>query len=254
MKYLEYPGMPNTYTFSIWEVIMEVVVSAYRISTLALQAVIDQHVTVFFVMQNSLNSVLRALKSSTDAILQESENNREQNMQIFLYVLIAASCAIFFSLMFLIPVINKVKKNKQEVLELFTHRNIEKHIDEQLKVCRNFIQLRLQQTNDNVGGNDQDIDGQDANGKGQGQGNGGAGGDKELQDELNNNKFMKRMKKKTKGKKWKALNNDFASTLLKFLIFISIIEGYFIANYLLSNKFLQEVSNLTQELKLLISR
>jgi len=48
---------------------MEVVVSAFRISTLPLQAIIDNHVTVFFVMQNSLNSVLRALKSSTDAIL-----------------------------------------------------------------------------------------------------------------------------------------------------------------------------------------
>lgn len=50
---------------------------------------------------------------------------------------------MFFSILFLIPVINKVKKNKQEVLELFTHRNIEKHIDDQLKVCRNFVQLRL---------------------------------------------------------------------------------------------------------------
>lgn len=82
----------------------------------------------------------------------------------------------------------------------------------------------------------------------------GAGGDKELENELNNNKFMKRMKKKSKGKKWKALNSDFGSTLLKFLIFISIIEGYFIANYLLSNQFLQQVSDLTKELKLLISR
>jgi type III secretory pathway component EscR len=81
-------------------------------------------------------------------------------MQVFLYVLIAASASIFFSLLFLIPVINKVKKNKQEVLELFTHRNIEKHIDEQLKACRNFIQMRLQQSNENVGGNEQDIDGQ----------------------------------------------------------------------------------------------
>jgi hypothetical protein len=160
MKYLSYPNMPSTYEFSIWEVIMEVVVSAYRISTLPLKAIIDSHVTVFFVMQNSLNSVLQALKSSTDAILQESENNREQNMQVFLYVLIAASASIFFSLLFLIPVINKVKKNKQEVLELFTHRNIEKHIDEQLKACRNFIQMRLQQSNENIGGNEQDIDGQ----------------------------------------------------------------------------------------------
>jgi hypothetical protein len=46
---------------------------------------------------------------------------------------------------------------------------------------------------------------------------------------------MKRMKKKSKGKKWKPLNSDFASTLLKFLIFISIIEGYYIANYMLSS-------------------
>ena len=112
MKYLSFPNMPSTYEFSIWEVIMEIVVSAYRISTLPLKAIVDSHVTVFFVLQNSLNSVLKALKSSTDAILQESENNRQQNMQVFLYVLIAASAAIFFSLLFLIPVINKVKKNK----------------------------------------------------------------------------------------------------------------------------------------------
>jgi len=51
---------------------------------------------------------------------------------------------MFFSVVFLIPVINKVKKNKQEVLELFTHNNIEKHIDDQLKLCRNFVQMRLQ--------------------------------------------------------------------------------------------------------------
>jgi hypothetical protein len=71
---------------------------------------------------------MQALKSSIDAILQESENNRQQNMQVFLYVLIAASPSIFFSLMSLIPVINKVKKNKEEVPELFTHRNIKSTI------------------------------------------------------------------------------------------------------------------------------
>ncbi len=69
MKYLKYPNMPDTYDFTIWEAIMEIVVSAYRISTLPLKLVADAHVTVFFVMQNCLNSVLKALKSSTDAIL-----------------------------------------------------------------------------------------------------------------------------------------------------------------------------------------
>ncbi len=65
---------------------------------------------------------------------------------------------------------------------------------------------------------------------------------------------MKRIKKKSKGKKWKKLNSDFGSTLLKFILFICIIEGYFLAMYLFSYKFLIENQNLTQELKLLISR
>ena len=68
------------------------------------------------------------------------------------------------------------------------------------------------------------------------------GGDKELQNELNgNSKFLRRNKKKSKGKKWKKLNNDFGSTLLKFLLFLAIIESYFLANYLLSSQFLSEV-------------
>ena len=159
MKYLKYPNMPDLYKFSVWEAIMEIVVSAYRVSTLPLNMITDIHATVYFIMQNCLNSVMEALKSSTDAILNESDNNRKSNMQIFLYVLIAASASIFFSLMFLIPVINKVKKNKQEVLELFTHRNIEKHIDDQLKMCRNFISMRLQPSSENMGGNGEDIDG-----------------------------------------------------------------------------------------------
>lgn len=58
-------------------------------------------------------------------------------------------------------------------------------------------------------------------------------GEKELQD-LNGAKFMRRSKKKSKGKKWKKLNSDFGATMLKFILFIAVIEGYFLANYLLS--------------------
>ena len=78
--------------------------------------------------------------------------------------------------------------------------------------------------------------------------------DKELQNELNNTKYMKGIKKKNKGKKWKKLNTNFGSTLLKFLLFICIIEGYFLVMYLLSYKFLNEVQDLINELKLVISR
>lgn len=65
---------------------------------------------------------------------------------------------------------------------------------------------------------------------------------------------MKKIKKKSKGKKWKKLNTNFGSTIFKFFLFICIIEGYFLANYLLSFKFLKEVQELTNELRLLISR
>ena len=33
---------------------------------------------------------------------------------------------------------------KQEVLKLFTNKDIDKHIEDQLKNCRNFIQMKLQ--------------------------------------------------------------------------------------------------------------
>ena len=147
-------------------------------------------------------------------------------MNIFLYLLIAASCSLFISLAFLVPVINKVKKNKQEVLELFTHKTVEKHIDDQLKECRNFVQMKLQQ---NVDGANIDGEGEEANGNIE---------DKELQNELNKNKYMKRIKKSNKGKKWKKLNTDLGSILFRFFFFVLIIEGYFLSNYFLSFNFL----------------
>ena len=43
--------------------------------------------------------------------------------------MISASGSLIISLIFLIPVLNTVKNNKQEVLKLFTNREIEKHIE-----------------------------------------------------------------------------------------------------------------------------
>jgi hypothetical protein len=130
MKYLHYNNMPDTYQFTIWEAVMEVVLRAYRIATMPLYMITDLEPSTFFVMQNSLNSVLIALNRSSEAIIKQSNDNCQSSLNTFLYLLIAASCAMIFSVIFLIPVINKVKKNKQEVLELFTHNNIEKHIDD----------------------------------------------------------------------------------------------------------------------------
>lgn len=245
MQYAKYSNMPAFYVFTMWEAIMEIVVAALRVSTMPLTQISDADPTVAFVMDNNLNAVMIALNQSTDAIINQSNSLRSQNLNIFLYLLIAATCSLFLSMVFLIPVTNRIKKGKQEVLRLFTHKNVEKHVDDQLKLCRNFIATKLQTGSE--GGPEHDIDGDDIGGNIN-------VNDKELQSELNNNKYMRRMRKKNKGKKVKELNTDFVSTLLKFLIFISVIEGYFLANYLLSQKFLGEVADLTTELKLLHTR
>ena len=99
---------------------MEIVVAASRIATMDLSEITDENPSCFFVIENCLNSVLFALDESTTAILDETERARTSNMKIFLYLLIAASCALLASLFFLVPAANKVAKNKQEVLELFT--------------------------------------------------------------------------------------------------------------------------------------
>jgi hypothetical protein len=77
MEYLAYPNMPTSYTFTIWEAIMEIVVSAYRISTTTITDMSDTNPTAYFIIKNCLNSVLKALNSSTDAIITESDNARE---------------------------------------------------------------------------------------------------------------------------------------------------------------------------------
>ena len=68
------------------------------------------------------------------------------------------------------------------------------------------------------------------------------------------NNYIKRLKKSSKRKKWKELNTNVFSILLRFFVIIAMIEGYYLANYFLSAGFLNEVSELTSELTLLFSR
>lgn len=86
-----------------------------------------------------MNSVSKALGSSTNAVINESNAERQTNINIFMYLLLAVSFALLLSVAFLLPVIRRAKYSKQDVFELFTHRKVEKIIDEQLKKCRWFI-------------------------------------------------------------------------------------------------------------------
>jgi hypothetical protein len=73
-----------------------------------------------------MNSILVALKESTQAIVDESESTRRVNNDIFLILLVSVSGALLLSMVFLLPVIKRAKNNRQEVYELFTHKKVEK--------------------------------------------------------------------------------------------------------------------------------
>ena len=62
------------------------------------------------------------------------------------------------------------------------------------------------------------------------------------------------LKKTKKKKKWKKLSVNFGFLTLRLLLIVAILEVFFLQNFLVSKTFMSEVTNLTNELRLLISR
>mmetsp|Transcript_32475 Transcript_32475/g.31733 ORF Transcript_32475/g.31733 Transcript_32475/m.31733 type:complete len:136 (-) Transcript_32475:1069-1476(-) len=124
--------------YNIWEAVVEIVSYCFQLSEQRTNFFAN-NTLVYFIFENCMNSVMAALEQSTEAIIVDSSSTRESNIRIFFYLLISVSFALFLSVLFLLPVIKKAKSSKAEVFILFTHKKIEKTIDEQLKKCRWFI-------------------------------------------------------------------------------------------------------------------
>jgi hypothetical protein len=230
--------------------VIKIVVNTYQLTTDPL-SIVTSNPIVKFIQENCLNSLLGALTQSTQAIIVATDNIRTSSLNLFLYLLIVVSCSLVLSLVFLLPIISRAKQSKQEVLELFLHKKIEKGIDDQLKLCRWFIQryqVRAETGSVGAGGAEQDAV------------------DEHLQNAANqesqiNEQDLKKekeelynMKKQKKKKKWRKLNINFGYLSLQLLVIVAILEMFYLINYLMSNTFMSEVNSLTQELRLLISR
>ena len=129
MQYETVKDLPNYYTYNIWEAITQIIVATFNLAETP-SSITHKQNQVNFINNNSMNSVMNALYLSTNAIISESEKTRTNNIQVFLYLLIAVTCALILSMAFLLPVIKRAKNNKQEVYELFTHKKVEKCIEE----------------------------------------------------------------------------------------------------------------------------
>ena len=77
--------------------------------------------------------------------------------------------------------------------------------------------------------------------------------EKELKaDDDKRDDYIKNFKKSKK--KWKRVNSNYSSLVLRFIIVLLLVETFFLYTYFSSESFLSQVSQLTSELRLLISR
>jgi flagellar biosynthesis protein FliQ len=122
------PPSDQQLLFNIWEAVIKIVVSVQEI-TYSPDSIVTNSTLVHFVQENCLNSLLSALRESTVAIIDATRQLKDESLNLFLYLLIAVTCSLFLSVLFLLPVISRAKRSKQEVLELFLHKKIERAID-----------------------------------------------------------------------------------------------------------------------------
>eukprot|EP01022_Parablepharisma_sp_SALTPOND_P033229 TRINITY_DN88328_c0_g1_i1.p1 TRINITY_DN88328_c0_g1~~TRINITY_DN88328_c0_g1_i1.p1 ORF type:complete len:1059 (-),score=118.88 TRINITY_DN88328_c0_g1_i1:1723-4899(-) len=111
--------MPSSYMYTIWQAMLEVVVTSLRISNMTIEAIDDNNPAVYVINKNSLNSILVSLNNATNELVDIIETSRKDNMMVYLILLIVASVAAAVSTLVLIPVINTAKRSKERVLSLF---------------------------------------------------------------------------------------------------------------------------------------
>jgi hypothetical protein len=132
------PALPMFYYVDVWSAVMSVSVHALSIKEMPISHINRADTSVFFILTNALNNILASIETSTQAILNESENISHSVYKTLLYLLIVASCSLFVSLCLIIPVATKVDKNKDELLRHFMLIDRE-DVKKQLIKCREFF-------------------------------------------------------------------------------------------------------------------
>lgn len=227
------------YYVDVWSAMMSTSVHALSIKEMPLNKITRNETAVFFVLTNALNNILQSIETSTQAILKESENISDLVDRTLLYLLIIASCSLFVSLCLIFPVATKVDKNKDELLRHFMMIDRE-DVKKQLEKCRIFFNTMhdkehmTQQAVDEI--EEDDFKEKE-----------GSGDEKDDEDGKNGGGQKKQRQRSRKNKMHKKYSTNFISLIVKFLLVVTVLEGYFILCYFQSGKFLSVAKNLIKE-------
>ena len=92
---------------------------AFKLKDLALSEFKLDHMSVWFVLTNSLNNLLAGISPSTDGLLADTQSLSASNKHILMVLLLIASGGLLISTCIIMPVVTKVHRDKDKLLSLF---------------------------------------------------------------------------------------------------------------------------------------
>lgn len=152
-------------------------------------------------------------------------------------LLIVASCSIFIAICLIFPVAIKVDQNKGELLTHFTLIDRD-NVKQQLIKCREFFNSlhdKENQTQQIEELEDEEPKEEEAQ---------LAGADKGEEEDKGPKKARRQSKRGNNHKKY---NTNFIGLIVKFLLVVTVLEGYFVLCFLEADDFLNVAKSLVQE-------
>jgi len=204
----------------------------------------DTEESMTFILNNAPNSILAKLENSLDALLVETKESSNASELVLLIFFIVASGALIVTISVVMPVVVKIRKNKQELLCLFLEIPI-KRAQGQLEKCHNFCKM----IHGEADAERQDMDDDEKNIQ-----------DKKFTEETDllleegKSNLAANQDLSKKRRKFKPYSAEIISLIIESFIVISILEGFFLYNFLRSRWLTESVTHLMNEVGSIASR
>ena len=205
----------------------------------------DVHESVSFILDNALNSISNSLEESLDALLDETNETANKNVMILMTFLLIASGALILTISIIMPVVVKIRKNKQELLCLFLEIPIKK-AKGQLEKCHLFCKMIHGETEVER----QDMDEDEKNNQ-----------ERKFNDEtdllLESDKPQigaAPVEHSKKRRKFKPYSAEIVSLIIESIVVLLILESFFIYNFLRAQWLTKTVTHLMGEVGSIANR
>eukprot|EP01022_Parablepharisma_sp_SALTPOND_P016263 TRINITY_DN2359_c0_g1_i1.p1 TRINITY_DN2359_c0_g1~~TRINITY_DN2359_c0_g1_i1.p1 ORF type:complete len:1978 (-),score=184.73 TRINITY_DN2359_c0_g1_i1:941-6763(-) len=203
------------------------------------------HESVTFILDNALNSILSRLEGSLGALLDETQETAHKNQNTLLIFLFVASGALILTISVVMPVVVKIRKNKQELLCLFLEIPIKK-AKGQLEKCHLFCRMIH-------GENEverQEFDDDEKNNQ-----------DKKFNEETDlllddgkNSLTGNATEHPKKRRKFKPYSAEILSLIIETIVVIFVLEAFFLYNFLRAMWLTETVTHLMNEVGSIANR